>query len=243
MKTLRMAILLAFMLGLLNTTGAWAIVSGWPSGDAYVDVNEPDTNYNANALEVSASGTSCEPTSYTYMQWDLTGINPALITTATLTLTVTGQLNAVGASLTLYETTDGWDETTLTANNAPAVGAQIETQPVPNVGQVVTFNSTALRDYVKNQANADAVVSFVLRFSSGCVQGLTVAVFADRENTTPSHRPYLLIQGPNAVKVSALGALGFIVQWPTIGLLVLAVGGSLVRRMASGERRKANERG
>ncbi len=233
MKSLRIAVLLAFLAVVLTARGVWAIASGLPSHDAYVDVNDPMANFDDNDLEVDASGSGCGPTMIVYMQWDLSSIaDTATISAATLTLTTTFQQNTTGVYLTLYETGDGWTETTLRKNNAPAVGAAIETQPAPTAnGQVVVFNSSALRSYLSAQAlgSGDDKASFALQFSSGCTSGLTVAVFADRENLSVGG-PNLQLRGPNAVKQSALYGFGLAAQWPLVGLLGLGVLGGLVWR-------------
>ncbi|HOU11888.1 MAG TPA: DNRLRE domain-containing protein [Anaerolineae bacterium] len=234
MKSLRIAILLAFLVVVLTTRGVWAIASGLPSHDAYVDVNAPTENFDDNELEVDASGSLCEPTMIVYMQWDLSSIaDTVTISTATLTLTtVLPPQNTSGVSLTLYETSDGWNEATLTKNNAPAVGAAIETRPAPTAnGETVVFNSSALRSYIAAQAlgSGDNKASFALQFSGACTAGLTVAVFADRENLSVGG-PNLQLRGPNAVKRSTFNSFGLAAQGPIVGLLVLGVLGGLVWR-------------
>lgn len=239
MKSLRMAVLLALLATAWNTHGAWATASGLPAHDAYIDVNLPNKNLDDNYLEVDASGSDCEPTMTIYMQWDLSSIaDTATIAAATLTLTTTAANNTSGVLITLYETGDSWSEATLTASTAPVVGAAIETQSAPMaVGQTVVFNSSVLRSYLAAQASGDNKASLALRFSSGCKAGLTVAVFADRENLSVGG-PNLQLRDPNAVKKSALRISGLDIQWPIVGTLLLGGLANLVWRRRAVQRRR-----
>lgn len=241
MKSLKLIVLLTFLLTLVNVRGAWALASGLPSDDTYIDVNDPETIWDDNDLEVRASTPSCNATTTVYMQWNVADIpGAATVATATLTLTTTVINNIVsGTTLTLYETGDNWAEETLTATLAPAPGAAITTQPAPTAaGQTVVFSGTALRDYIAAQASGDDKVSFALRLSGTCFDGTTMAVFADRENTTDGG-PYLLLLNPNAVKQSALRISGLNAQWPIVGALILGGMTSLVQRRRALRRRKA----
>ncbi|HOT90751.1 MAG TPA: DNRLRE domain-containing protein [Anaerolineae bacterium] len=220
MKSLKWIILLTLLLTLVNTRGAWALASGLPSDDAYVYDQEPADPHNGEELIVDASTTSCTASDIIYMQWDLADIRSNDIHTATLTLTATYASSTGSAFLTLYETTDAWDETTLTLNNAPAVGTAIETRPAPTaVGQTVVFSGTNLLNYVTTAANGDKVVSFALRLSSGC--SAYSGVYFRAKEYLSGGGPYLFLQGPNAVKHSGLRIAGLDAQWPIVGMLIL----------------------
>lgn len=157
--------------------------------DTYASVNYPDDNFDAQGfLSVAASTASCNPTHTTYLQWDLSDI-PEIETvlTATLTLTATSASGTSSAQLSLYETGDTWTEDTLTYNNAPPVETLIETVTAPSVGNppalaTITFDSAALATYVDDQAHADGLASFALRFSAGCGPLLTLARFGNTES-------------------------------------------------------------
>lgn len=238
MKSLKLAVLLTLLLTLVNTRGAWAIASGLPINDAYIYDQEPTIPHNGEELIVDAGTTSCTASSIIYMQWDLTNIRSTDIHTATLTLAATYATSTSGAFLTLYETGDGWDETTLTWNNAPEVGNAIATQPAPTAaGQTVVFTGANLQDYVTAAANDDKVVSFALSFSSGCSIYSMVSFKAAEYSSGGG--PYLLLQGPNAVNQSALRIAGLDAQWPIMGALVLGGLTNLAQRRRALRRRKA----
>ncbi len=239
MKFLKLIVLLTLLLALVNIHSAWALASGLPGHDAYVYDDSPDENFDEKDLEVGASGngTSCSPTSVTYMRWNLADIsNSATIASATLTLTVqTDSYNTSNVSLTLYKVADdSWTEGTITWNNAPwaSVGAPIVTQTLPTApmqaGQIVIFSGEALRAYIAEQAAGDDNASFALRFSKDCPVGTTFMVFEDSESAAGG--PYLLIQGPNAVTHAGLRIAGLDVQWPIAGALILGGLASLAGR-------------
>jgi hypothetical protein len=235
---LRIAAILAAVT--LVSDDALALASGPPSDDSYVDVNYGDDNYDGKDLVVAASTTACSPNTTIYLKWDLADVpDGTSIHTAILTLTTVDINNTSGARLTLYAvedtyvgTTIPWEEEELTYDNAPTIsaGAAIETQDAPTAGgQVITFNSTALKDYVNAQAAGDNTASFALRFSSGCPSGWTVAGFEDRENVTNS--PDLQLLNLNTVRWHTLRAGSPASCWAlagVLGILVLPAIGRLV---------------
>ncbi len=235
MKSLKLAILMVPLLVLLNVLGVWAIASGLPTHDGYVYL-DPEHEYWVDELQVSASNgpSGITDTQIVYMQWNLANIVSNNIHTATLTLTTTAVQDTTGATLSLHRTEDDWTEDTLTTtigwDNKPALGEVIEEQPSPTYeNQTVVFSSDALRDYIITKANSsDKVVSFALRFSSGTSQSI-FAAFRSKEYVDGSG-PYLLLQGPTAVKKSTLRIFGLDAQWPVVGLLVLGVLGNFARR-------------
>lgn len=185
-------ILLGLVLLMAHSVAVWARPAIPPGDDSYVDVNSPDDNFNGNLLEVSASTARCEPTSMTFLQWNLLHI-PAysIVHTATLTLTVNYAMNADAAQVALYATGDTWSEDTLTYVNAPAKGVKIESQPVPAMGHVLTFNSEALRAYLEEQLAGNQRASFVLFLEGVCSTGYTFVLFNDRESGTDIPDLYL----------------------------------------------------
>jgi hypothetical protein len=84
-----------------------------PVADAYVSSSSPTSNYgSATALRVDGS-----PDVHSYLKFDVQGL-PAGITKATLLLYANSTLPA-GINLNAVADT-GWDEKTITYNNAPA---------------------------------------------------------------------------------------------------------------------------
>ncbi len=251
MKYLKLTLLVVPLLMLLNAFGVWAIASGLPSHDGFVCQDpqcyvceEEPCDYLLEELQVSASNgpSGFTDTQIIYMQWDLANIVHTNIETATLSLTTTGVQDTSGTMLSLHETGNNWTEDTLTTtigwDNKPALGAVIETQPAPeNENQIVIFNSSALKEYIKSQAtSSEKKVSFALRFSSGTPQSM-YAAFRSKEHTEGGG-PYLSLQGPNAVKKSALRVAGLELQWPIVGALVLGGGISFIWRRRAVQRRR-----
>jgi len=154
------------LMSTLAATGVLALASGLPSHDSFVRSTSADTNFNGQGLSTYGSTSACTLTDWSYMQWDLSTV-PAgeTIQTAVLTLKTTASNNVLGATtLTLYQTTDSWTETGLTGSNAPSLGTAIQTVAAPtSIGQVVTFDATALATYLNSEAHGDKVasVSFV----------------------------------------------------------------------------------
>ncbi len=206
-------ILLGLVLLMAHSVAVWARPAIPPGHDTYVDVNSPDENFNANQLEVSASTTRCAPTSMTFLQWNLLHI-PAysLVHTATLTLTVNYAMNAEAAQVALYATGDAWSEDTLTYANAPAKGTKIESQPVPVVGQVLTFNSEALRAYLEAQLAGNQKASFVLFLEGVCTTAYTFVLFNDRESGADI--PDLYLETEELPVDLAIGKTGPAVAFP-----------------------------
>ncbi len=205
---------LCLAIGCLLLCGAvnWARPATPPDHDTYVDVNDAEKNFNGNQLEVSASLETCEPTSITFLQWDLTHI-PAYsaVQTATLKLTAFGAMNnAEGTWLALYATGDNWTEDTLTYANAPALGTRIESRPlplsIPPEGQAVIFTDDALRLYLEEQLADDQIASFALRLEGRCDIGYTVALFYDSESQSDVPDLYLETQvRPTDVTIGKAG--------------------------------------
>lgn len=173
---------LALVGALLSATVAWAYPASPPRHDTYVNINEPDENFNDDFLELSASTATCEPTSITFLQWDLSHI-PAYseASTATLTLTTTFVMNVEATRVALYATGDAWTEDTLTYATAPALGTKLDSQPAPSAGEALTFSSDALRRYLEAQLAENRIASFALQLEGTCSSGLTLVLFNDRE--------------------------------------------------------------
>jgi uncharacterized repeat protein (TIGR01451 family) len=173
---------LAVVYALLSVTAAQAHPASPPNHDVYVDVNTPDENFNGNFLEASASTASCEPTTLTFLQWDLSHIPAyAAVPTATLTLTTTFVTNVEATQVALYATGDAWTEDTLTYATAPTLGTKLDSQPAPAAGAALTFSSEALRLYLEEQLAENRIASFALLLEGTCSWGVTLVLFNDRE--------------------------------------------------------------
>jgi hypothetical protein len=140
MKRMVLIVSTTILVSSLLAISVLALASGPPNHDSFVRSTAGDANFNGQSLSTYGSTSACTLTDWSFMQWDLSSI-PAgeTVQTATLSLTTTAFYNVLGTTtLTLYQTGDSWNETTLTKNNAPALGSAIETVAAPTaIGQVV----------------------------------------------------------------------------------------------------------
>ncbi len=88
-----------------------------PIADAYVDANNPGTNYGSKAyLRVDGS-----PVQYSYLKFDVQGVGP--VTSARLDI----YAETNGDALAVYSVSDTtWVESTIAFDNAPPLGAQLD---------------------------------------------------------------------------------------------------------------------
>jgi hypothetical protein len=211
----------------LTASSALALASGLPDHDTFVSTGTPAATHDGQNLVVAASqgpGNVCSFTETVYLQWSLAELSGSSIDAATLTLTATDTINTGAATISLYQTTDGWDEDTLTANGAPPVGTLIQTVNAPPPGDppspaTIIFDNSNLVTYINSQAIGDGVVSFALRFDSCSATGITFAHFADRESGNDG--PYLLMQNNNAARLRTLRTTNSKSAW--LGGVILAV--------------------
>jgi hypothetical protein len=213
MRTVISATLLTLIMILSLVAAASAAPFINPSDDTFVRQSTPAGNFNNTNLSVAGSTTACNVTDTTFLQWDLSSVpDSQTVADASLTLTLVSRSFTGSPAISLYEagddylnTTNVWDETGLTANNAPSpLGNILDTKPAPTVaGQTIVFNSAALATYLNNQVHGDNIVSFALRFST-CTGILQVSVFEDKEGT--SGQPDLQMFSPTAVEITSLTA-------------------------------------
>jgi hypothetical protein len=148
--------------------------------DAHTDANLPTTNFGAGASLNWATGTRI------YLRFDLTGL--AGIERALLTLRVDSAAGPGGGFLHLGASSS-WSEATITAANAPALGAQIRTFPATGRGGVSSLDVTAAVQAAV--ALGDNDITFVL------VPPATVAVPGAAKANESGEGPLLLLAGPD----------------------------------------------
>lgn len=225
MKRLLVLSVVMLFLSLLVVNSVLALASGPPKEDAYVTINEPDAPHNELLLQVSGNPKDpmnpgeCVISEIIYLKWNLSDIDipdSTLISTATLTLTTvlaqgSGQLSLYAAGDVYSGTSTAWTENGLTYTNRPTVEWQspLATIPVPTTGQIVTFSSPALKDYLIAQATGDNTASFALSFNT-CSSSLVMTAFwaySDKEGNYNSDGPHLLLLDPNAVELHSFRAI------------------------------------
>jgi len=207
-----LAIILSLLIFALTVGTVLALVSGPPAQDTYVDKNTSEAGVSHDGMELRVQGSNlgtCDAVRTAYMQWNLQDLSaPAGWAQLNLTVTSTPS-NAAGQTISLYRTTDGWDESLTYNTPAPAVGALIESVTLPSgiaSGAVVSFGGTdaALLQYI-NEKVGQPSISFALKFSTCATTSLIW--FLDSESGTGA--PNLEVRTaapPNAVDVSSTSA-------------------------------------
>jgi trimeric autotransporter adhesin len=123
------------MIVLIGSTSALAQIT--PSGDAYIDTTKPTVNFGTAVTLGVVS-----PAQTTFIAFDLSsipsGFTGSSIAQATLKLYVSSVTTAGSFNVDLVN--GSWTESTLTANNAPALGATIAAS--------VPLTKSHVRDYI-----------------------------------------------------------------------------------------------
>lgn len=214
--------------------------AGVLTDDAYVRGTSPGTNYGQDIyLSLYGSTAACNLTDWSFIKFDLNGVTGE-IGRATVTLTVAANPSSIqpGTTVTLYQVSDGWDEGSITAGTAPALGTVIQTLPAPTGnGQMLTFGdavgSSALSDYLATQAGGDKVASMALALTGTCGAQSSAVRFASSENTTVAV-PTLNLYTPNSVTLTGSSAqqTNSLPLYAGLGALALvaAIGVGLSRR-------------
>lgn len=209
---------------------AFALASGQPQKDTFVNTRYPDTNYSTDgnlwAITTGDSSGNCYTIDVIYMEWSLTDItNPNDIASATLTLDTTyassGGFGYYGVAL--YESADAADLNAITWNTQPARGSLIEAKSFPATNDLVVFSSTALVNYIKSQASGDDVLTLAIKLDplGPCPSGDRAVVFYSNETIdgTPAN---LQIRDPNAVSLSVSSVKrSNPTNWPLIASLAV----------------------
>ena len=151
-----------------------------PTDDATVDASQPTANFgSATRLTVDNS-----PFNYSLLKFIVAGTSGCAINSAKLRLTVGGTTNdnsAYGGDL--YGTTNGWAESNVTWNTAPAAGAT----KVSSVSTAVALNTTYLFD-VTPLVTGDGTVSMLIKSTNS-----DGARYYSKESGTATQTPQLQV--------------------------------------------------
>jgi parallel beta-helix repeat protein len=144
-----------------------------PVADSYVDASNPTRNFgSATALKVDGS-----PVLTTYLKFNVSGLPSPPSAAVRIFVTSTNK-----TGLTVHGVTDtSWSESTINANNAPAVGPAVaSTGPV--------FAGTWYTLDVSSAVSSNGLVSLALRTTSS-----TATSMSSRQGANP---PQLLVPAP-----------------------------------------------
>lgn len=138
-------------------TGTEVTVTYNPSDDAYVRGGSYDgSNYGTESSLVIKQGSVEDYFRKSYVQFDLSGEGYTNISSAVVRLYAT---TANSATITAYETTDSWGESSITWSSAPSEGTTLDAVSVTSSSQYYEWDITSLVD---TEVSGDGVVSIVL---------------------------------------------------------------------------------
>lgn len=220
----------AFLISVLvfGPFAVWVAFAGGdfsqPDDDSWVDNGSPTANYDENnGLQVGFSNfPAFTPTQFTYLRFDVSGLDEAFVSTDKLRLYVESiqvASDLPGKELELYSVGDDWNggaasnggETDLTYNSRPSTGSLLNTQTIPSAGNWVEFSGQDLADYLNNERNGDGLASFMVQIKnySGIALGGGLR-FEDRENTlVTSKLPALRMVRESSQVISGAGDYTF----------------------------------
>ena len=176
--------LLALVMGALTLSAVWARADTVPAvSDTNINLNTPNQNNGTNdVIFVRNTGTGGNRNGF--VRFDLSGIPVGLVLQSARLRLFASEVQVSGA-MEVRMVSASWDEATLTANTAPAVGATIAT---------VDVSSAELRRYVSVD-----ITAAVQQWLTGTpnwglalvpVSGDDVRVsFDSKESATTSHLP------------------------------------------------------
>jgi fibronectin type 3 domain-containing protein len=151
-----------------------------PTDDATVDASQPTVNFGtASRLTVDNS-----PVNYSLLKFNVTGTPGCAVSSAKLRMTVgntTNDNSPYGGDL--YSTTNGWSESSVTWNTAPAAGAT----KVSSVATAVALNSSYFFD-VAPLITGDGTISVLIKSPNS-----DGARYYSKESGTSAQAPQLQI--------------------------------------------------
>ena len=177
------------------------------SHDAFIDLNNPQTSYDGQRLEVTYSHflADFKPTRRSLLQFDLSGVTAELEQARLVVEVVENNLPPEASlDLALYGVVDGWEKSALTFDSRPQEDVLLETVSVAGgyIGPVrFGENTPSLGRYLAQERQGDGLVSFELRFENGAgALGFAGNVlFEDSEGSADGvngNEPFLELKAP-----------------------------------------------
>ena len=161
----------------------------YPTDDSWVEAEYPAGNHGS---DTSLRVKSDSRTRRSYLKFDLGGIpNGKMITSVRLYLYCTYADANPGVEVYVHETGDGWSETSITWNSAPAVGSLITSTIVYGTGQFYCWDITP---YAQAEYSGDKTLSVVVKLllDDPSQNNPNLArYFASKEYSGTAQDPYL----------------------------------------------------
>ena len=157
------------------TVAPAATLTFTPIADAYVNAGSPNSKYGtATVLRVDGS-----PDVRSYLRFSVQGIT-APVTRATLLVYAT---SGTGTAYNVYTASGSWTETTITYNNAPAIGG------LGWLIQCADWAGSWTSVDVTNLVGGNSVVDLVMTTTDA-----TAVAFSSRESSNPANPPQLVVE-------------------------------------------------
>jgi hypothetical protein len=189
--TVAMLLIAFLMFSPLVTLPVWSSYTSklYPTQDSWVEAEYPNDNHG---YDTSLRVKSDSRTRRSYLKFDLSSVpNGKTITSVKLYLYCTYADSNPSIQVYAHETDDSWDETSITWNNAPAVGSLITSISIGGTGQYYCWDITP---YGQTQYSGDKILSVVVKLllDDPTQNNPNLArYFASKENTGTSQDPYL----------------------------------------------------
>lgn len=179
------ALVLAVTGTMLGASQAQASTIFTPAADSFTDAGQPNGNFGSSTY----MRTDASPLRRAFLRFDVSGVGPQ--SSATLKLFVE---SSSSEGLELFAVNDnGWGERTITHQNAPAVGAPLDTSGTLASGQWYSFDVSAF-------VTGDGTYSFALTTTDN-----TAIRMASRES---ANDPQLLVPAPPNASPYVVSNLG-----------------------------------
>jgi hypothetical protein len=160
-----------------------------PIEDAYVrNGNDDDNNFGSSDDLIIKQGTDPNYFRKTYIQFDISGEAFTDVTSAIVRL-YANSLKA--AEVTTYEADDNWQEESVSWNNTPPQGDELDVVAVSSENQYYEWDVTS---YVAGQALGDGVVSLIFYDASA-----SNALLSFNSKEIGSNIPELVITGKSTI--------------------------------------------
>ena len=161
----------------------------YPAEDSWVEAEFPNGNHGS---ETSLRVKSDSRTRRSYLKFDLNAIpDGKSITSVKLYLYCTYKDKYSSVEIYVHETSDNWDEGSITWNNAPAVDSFITSILVNGTGQYYCWDITP---YGQTQYSGDKILSIVVKLllDDPAQDNPNLArYFASKEYDSTAKDPYL----------------------------------------------------
>lgn len=197
---LSLTLLLMLFLAMIPTASASTIIL-YPIADSWVGSDYPTVNHGGNYTLHCRSDTSLllgDVIKRTYLKFNLTGIDPDTIGSATLYLYSTeATIPPDYMDVDAHKTGDDWIEGPAVGDidwdSAPAVGDYLTTKAVDGVDKWYGWDGDAMTSYLKAEAAGDGIVSFVLKLPDDDPPTHDPMWHRDFSSKEGTHSPYLEI--------------------------------------------------